>query len=760
MKKEKNLLYIRQIFLRMLLVHLIIPLIGVTIIAIGLGSYLGKRNLQNHQIQVAQSVTRIIDSYINRGDGILDTVTRIYENTDMSQFSTFMKSSVKSFRYFETIYCLNKDNKIMLMIPSNSLYNGLDMSNLPDFKNSTNKKSMIISHPFISLRTGAPTVYLIKPFYDGGCVIGELNLELFHNEIKNITNNQGKDFIFIMDKKGRLIACSSSELVKQQTNMSNLGIFKSIVKGKNEAIYSYNGSQVIGSAVKSEKTGWSVVDQIPVYVFLNSYAWILGLILLALMVIWLALVVSLRKPLQRYVATPLEQLTQITNDVTNGNFDKVDCVPSISASFAEVNKLLKDFQFMSHSVQLHENELRKSESRYHGLVDRLQVGLFCAAINGEILDINPIFSSILKYPCREEVLKLNIIDLLNEASINQGLEQFTIENICNLNNFEIQIKCFDSEIIWVQMDSHIVYDNEGKEGFFEGTIQDITERKHTQELLFKAKKEQLDVLEEALIMKDEFISLISHELKTPLNVIYSAIQLIEYVYMDKIPVRVQELIGNMKQNTFRQLRLVNNLLDITRMNSGQLKLNMKNVDIVFLSKSIVKSVKLYANQKNIKMSFRSNVHSKIISIDDEKFERIVLNIISNAIKFTESGGKITVTLNEKRKLNLMEIKVTDTGIGIPKDKQEVIFEKFGQVDSNLSRLAEGTGIGLSLVKALVNILDGTIEVKSELGVGSTFTVTLPVREEVVDDIAVTEENPDIDDRLISNIKVQLSDIYF
>ena len=372
--------------------------------------------------------------------------------------------------------------------------------------------------------------------------------------------------------------------------------------------------------------------------------------------------------------------------------------------------------------------------------------------------------SILGYPDREQLLNVNIINFLYTSLMDNGQEQFMIENIHNLNNFETQIQCYDGKIIWVQINSHIVYNWKQQEEFFEGSIQDITERKHTeakikeqQELLLKAEKEHREVLEKALIMKDEFISLISHELKTPLNVIYSAIQLIECVYFDKIPNRVQELIGNIKQNTFRQLRLANNLLDVTRMNSEEIKLNMKNIDIVFLSKIITQSVELYVNQKNIKISFKSNIKSKIISMDEEKYERIILNILSNAIKFTESGGEITVTLNENRKSNFVQIKVTDTGIGIPKDKQELIFERFGQVDSNLSRQAEGTGIGLSLVKLLVNILGGTIELESELGIGSTFIITLPVKKEAVDD--ESEACLDADNRLVSEIKVEFSDIY-
>lgn len=279
-----------------------------------------------------------------------------------------------------------------------------------------------------------------------------------------------------------------------------------------------------------------------------------------------------------------------------------------------------------------------------------------------------------------------------------------------------------------------------------------------QELLYKSEKKQRELLEKDLVMKDEFITLITHEFKTPINVIYSAIQLIEHVYINKIPQPVIKLMGSIKRNAFRQLRLVNNLLDITRLHSEQLKLNLKNVDIVFLTKSITESIKIYSDQKKINLYFKANVSNKNTAIDDEKYERIILNLLSNAIKFTPEGGSVTVNVKENTKDNTVAISVSDTGIGIPKEKHEMIFQRFGQVESNLSRQAEGSGIGLALVKMLVVILDGSIQLDSELNIGSTFTITFPIKEGIVDE--KNEVFIDHDNRLINAINVEFSDIYF
>lgn len=638
MKKVKNSPYLRQVFQHLILFRLLIPLMVVLLIAIIVGGYLEKKSLINHQNQVVESMSHIVEYHVDHGVRILDSVARVAEASGTENLPVFMKSVWESYGHFETLYYLNKDNRITLMMPSEPSFTGIDMSNLPDFKKNEKKEETIISRPFISLRTGVPTVYLIRTLSSGDYIVGELNLGLFQQEITNMIGSSGKDFIFIMDQSGTLLAHPSADLVKQQTNLSDLKIFHNISVGKTSSLYMYKGISVIGSADRVERTGWIVVDQVPLVVLLKSYTWIVGLIALAFVIIWLSLMLDLTKQLHRYVTTPMELLSQGTNALTAGDFNQANFLSSIPTAFAELNKLSSDFQVMSNKLQVREIAIKEQ-----------------------------------------------------------------------------------------------------------------------QEVILKAEKEQRESLEKALIMKDEFISLISHELKTPLNVIYSAIQLIECVYLNQIPERVKELIGNIKQNTFRQLRLANNLLDITRLNSGQFKLNMKNIDIVFLTKVITESVELYSGQKNIKVSFESNVECKIISIDDEKYERIILNILSNAIKFTESEGTINVIFNENRKSDLIEIKVKDTGIGIPKDKQELIFERFGQVDSNLSRQAEGTGIGLSLVKLLVTILGGTIEVESELGVGSTFTMTLPAKKEVIAN--EIEDCLDIDDRVIREIKIEFSDIY-
>lgn len=262
-------------------------------------------------------------------------------------------------------------------------------------------------------------------------------------------------------------------------------------------------------------------------------------------------------------------------------------------------------------------------------------------------------------------------------------------------------------------------------------------------------------LEHLLKLKDEFLSSITHEFKTPLTVISSAIQVMELICKDEMTDKMKGFVDKIRQNTYIQMRLVNNILDFIKTKSGHIKVSKKNMDIVIVTRKIIDSISFYASQKDISLTFSSTMKKRIIAVDDEKYERILLNLLSNAIKFTPPGKSVNVTISRKNQ-NVL-IKITDEGIGIPKDKLETIFERFGQVESSLSRRAEGTGIGLSLVKSFAQSLGGDISVKSVPGKGSTFTIILPDEKAAEIEEAATAriENS----RLVKSIAIEFSDIY-
>jgi len=284
-----------------------------------------------------------------------------------------------------------------------------------------------------------------------------------------------------------------------------------------------------------------------------------------------------------------------------------------------------------------------------------------------------------------------------------------------------------------------------------GISRDITEKKLQEKALHDAERREMQLLQETIELKDNFITMITHEFKTPIAIINAAIQTMEIVCKDDITEKMRNYLGKIKQNSLRQQRLVDNLLDITRLKAGRMKTIFKNVEIVSLTKEIVDSVKLYADQKFLRLTFQSSCDSVVITTDIDKYERILLNLLSNAIKFTPAERSVNVILY-KQGSNL-KIDIKDRGIGIPEDKKVIIFERFGQADTSLTRQAEGTGIGLYLVKLLVESLDGKIHLTSEEGYGSTFSLSFPIQQDVSQNSQKINEN-----KILQATNLEFSDI--
>jgi signal transduction histidine kinase len=281
---------------------------------------------------------------------------------------------------------------------------------------------------------------------------------------------------------------------------------------------------------------------------------------------------------------------------------------------------------------------------------------------------------------------------------------------------------------------------------------DVTERVMAR----KEMESRINDIEEKLHIKDDVFYYLSHEFKTPITLVNAAVQTMEHICGDEIPYKVKKYMRQIKQNSLRQLRLVNNILDITRAESGYMKLHRRNMDIVSVTKAITESVSLYAKEKGEKLVFKSSLSKKVMAIDDEKYERILLNLLSNAIKFSSEGQTIKVIVSEKN--NMVYIQVADNGIGIPEQKQKIIFERFGQVSSGLAKNQEGTGIGLYLVKLLVDALGGEVTVESNKGKGSIFTIILP--DTTVSDQEETQDRAgNIYEKLVPAIALEFSDIY-
>ena len=369
------------------------------------------------------------------------------------------------------------------------------------------------------------------------------------------------------------------------------------------------------------------------------------------------------------------------------------------------------------------DETLKPISQMQAILDNLPFVAWFKDLQGRYMAVNKSFEDQYGY-LKENVVGKFDFEIFTKAQADTFLFG-DIDIITKRKKVHFQEKNENGK--WNEVYKSPVYNEYGNIIGTTGITRDITEKKLQEKALHDAERREMQLLQETIELKDNFITMITHEFKTPIAIINAAIQTMEIVCKDEITAKMKNYLNKIKQNSLRQQRLVDNLLDITRLKAGRMKTDFKNVEIVSLTKEIVDSVKLYSDQKKLRLTFQSACDTVVIATDVEKYERIMLNLLSNAIKFTPPEKSINVVLYKQGENVKIEIK--DKGIGIPDDKKLIIFERFGQADTSFTRQAEGTGIGLYLVKLLVDSLGGMIQVESRENYGSTFTVTLPIQQD-------------------------------
>lgn len=266
-------------------------------------------------------------------------------------------------------------------------------------------------------------------------------------------------------------------------------------------------------------------------------------------------------------------------------------------------------------------------------------------------------------------------------------------------------------------------------------------------------------VEAVLRFQEQTLVNVSHELKTPLNLIFTANQMTDLYLNTELSASTKEAIMKncniIQKNCYRFMKLINNIMDSSKIEAGFFRSELINADIVSEVENIIISVSDYIEGQDLKLIYDSELVEKVMAYDPEMLERILLNLLSNALKFSKKNGMIKVEISQQGRF--VEIAVRDEGIGIEADQLEGIFNRFQQVDKSFSRKHEGSGIGLSLVKSFVELHDGHITVESEPGKGSSFIVCLPDR--LVDDTDCIDRSRDLGGKTDRQVAIEFSDIY-
>ena len=374
-----------------------------------------------------------------------------------------------------------------------------------------------------------------------------------------------------------------------------------------------------------------------------------------------------------------------------------------------------------------EEYLRKSEESLRRYFDQPLLGMAISNPDKSWQDVNSCFCKMLGYS-HSEMLQKNWEEMTHPDDLALNVCYFDRALAGEIEGYVMDKRfiCKNGDIIYTSISAQCLRNLDKSVNSFVVMVQDISDRKQAEAQLLRTNEQ----LARATRMKDEFLANMSHELRTPLNAILGMTEALQEQILGSINEKQLKALQTVERSGNHLLSLINDILDVAKIESGQIELDCALVNVTALCQSSLIFIKQQAQKKSIQLEIKLPRNLPDQLLDERRIRQVLINLLNNAVKFTLEGGRITleVTKQESQKSlhtnDWIRFAITDTGIGIAPENIEKLFQPFIQIDSALNRQYSGTGLGLALVKQIVELHGGKVGLTSELGVGSCFTIDL------------------------------------
>jgi PAS domain S-box-containing protein len=673
-------------------------------------------------IQAKKGASEIQDFFSNLNNTTAN-LARIYRNDSQTSsgsanfhFDAIASNTLETNQFIKKITVLSPAGKELTkfdqkgQVPSQDL--NYEISSDP-FRTAVSGKTAISKVYYLEQELG-PHLDIFSPiFLNNNSIMGvikvQVDLEKLRESISDITVGE-KGFVYVVDDEGRLIAHPSQSLVTQRPDMLSRRIVARAlsnqqIKPEDETYQNENNVEVVAKAAKVPGINWVVVLEQPVadaFDFVTVIRNIFIVTLIGSLIVLLLLSIIISENLTRSIHS-LQQYTQL---LEKGHFDATVNITSGD----EIESLANSFNTMAKQLLQRESSLHKEKQETETILQSLTDAVIALDENNKVILFNK---------TAEKLTGFSADSVLNK-DINEILHLFEEEQLIPFAQYSQQTEQVQKRI---QQKGLNMTNSTGVKMTVSVSVNPIQlsgQEKRGWSITFHDTTQEHELEE----MKLDFVSMAAHELRTPLTAIRGYASLLNMQNAKDLDPGGKELVNRLIMSSENLANLIDNLLNVSRIEKNTFAVDARPVDLTDTIKSVVESLKQQAYTQNQRLELALQEKLPIVMADPFRIGQVLLNLVGNGLNYTPEGGTITVSAEQKG--NYLQVSITDNGNGIPKDAIPKLFTKFFRVSGSLEQGSKGTGLGLFISKSIVEMHNGKIWAESEIGRGSTFTFVLPI----------------------------------